>query len=633
MLHLLGDLKVVLTALRHHLLCCMGAVSRTVGARVLEGGIGILGSLLRGRNHYLAVPERQRTETEEPGTMKENGGSCTVEPAPCPCLLDGGKSTTRSLNSSRDPAWATNGTSTGTTGAAALASLRNRSNGAVGAWCSSPDCLASRREAAEKGSWGGGKVLVTGGAGYFGFRLGRNLADQGVKVILLDLFKPPWELPEGTVFFQSDIRDYEALLKVSEGVDCIFHTAAYGMSGPEQLKKELVESINVGGTNNVINVCSERGITRLIYTSTVNVAFAGKPIVDGDEDSVPCLPLEMHIDHYSRTKAIADQMVLAANGKTLKGGGVLRTCSLRPSGIYGPEERRHLHRVMVNVERRLFSFSFGNPRAQMNWVHVDNLVAAHLLAAEALTPERHSVAGGQAYFINDGVSVNIFEWFTPLFEKLGYSRPLIHLPVCLVYAAAVLMERVHLVLRPFVEIPLLFTRNEVAPHFHTPASPPTHAHFPHSFPPLSAVFMPHHQEYACHKRSVYCIIRGLSCGIDILAPDIEVSGDVMDVTLGELCPAFSAILSLVFGFSNKSSASGYVILVRNIAISHTFKIDKARRELGYCPKKYSLSEAVDHYLKNRRLDSAHSGPLFSQVFFLVMLLMIGLFAFFICSGG
>lgn len=40
-------------------------------------------------------------------------------------------------------------------------------------------------------------------------------------------------------------------------------------------------------------VCTERGISRLVYTSTVNVAFAGRPIEDGDENSVPCVPLDM----------------------------------------------------------------------------------------------------------------------------------------------------------------------------------------------------------------------------------------------------------------------------------------------------------------------------------------------------
>uniref|UniRef100_A0A8C8D1A8 3-beta hydroxysteroid dehydrogenase/isomerase domain-containing protein n=1 Tax=Oncorhynchus tshawytscha TaxID=74940 RepID=A0A8C8D1A8_ONCTS len=257
------------------------------------------------------------------------------------------------------------------------------------------------------------RVLVTGGAGYFGLRLGRALVSQGVSVVLLDLHKPQWDTPDGTVFHQSDIRDYDSLYKICEGVDCIFHTASYGMSGPEQLRKEQVESVNVGGTNNVINVCVEKGITRLVYTSTINVTFAGKPIEEGDEDSLPCVPLDMVITHFSLFNAII----------FFKGGGLLRTCVLRPSGIYGPEERRHLHRVMVsvNVERRLFSFSFGNRQAKMNWVHVDNLVLAHILAAESLTPKRNCVASGQAYFINDGESVNLFEWLTPLVSNSIYS--------------------------------------------------------------------------------------------------------------------------------------------------------------------------------------------------------------------
>ncbi|KAI4896398.1 hypothetical protein NFI96_017128 [Prochilodus magdalenae] len=390
--------------------------------------------------------------------MKEKGSSCQVEQLPCACLLESatnGHHTQTRTRSSWTPG----------------APVRHRTNGAVGAWCSSPECRSSSRlEGPEQPRRRGGKALVTGGAGFFGFRLGRALARQGTSVLLLDLHKPAWDIPDGAVFLQGDVRDYDTLYKICAGVDCIFHTASYGMSGPEQLRKELVESVNVGGTNNVINVCCERGISRLIYTSTVNVAFAGRPIEDGDEDSVPCVPLHQHIDHYSRTKAIADRMVLAANGRSLKGGGLLRTCSLRPSGIYGPEERRHLHRVMVNVERRLFSFSFGDPNARMNWVHVDNLVMAHLLAAEGLTPEKGCVANGQAYFINDGESVNVFEWLTPLFERLGYSRPLIRLPVSLVYSAAVLMERLHVALRPIVEIPLLLTRNEVStpfPFFHS----------------------------------------------------------------------------------------------------------------------------------------------------------------------
>uniref|UniRef100_A0A667XNR9 Short chain dehydrogenase/reductase family 42E, member 2 n=1 Tax=Myripristis murdjan TaxID=586833 RepID=A0A667XNR9_9TELE len=297
-----------------------------------------------------------------------------------------------------------------------------------------------------------GKMLVTGGGGYFGFKLGRALASQGLSVILLDLHKPTWDTPDGAAFYQCDIRDYSSLYKVCDGVECIFHTASYGMSGPEQVLL-ITPVFDLTWNDNVLfllccvicvlSVCKERGIPKLVYTSTINVVFAGKPIEDGDEDSVPCVSLDMVSTYIVKTLSCRNEVRGMAHGS----GVLLRTCVLRPGGIYGPDERRHLHRV--NVERRLFSFSFGDPEARMNWVHVDNLVLAHTLAAEALTSKRHCVSG-QAYFINDGESVNLFEWLTPLFENLGYSRPLMHLPVSLVYMA---------------EIPLLFTRNEVNRHY------------------------------------------------------------------------------------------------------------------------------------------------------------------------
>ncbi|XP_055221462.2 putative short-chain dehydrogenase/reductase family 42E member 2 [Gorilla gorilla gorilla] len=305
------------------------------------------------------------------------------------------------------------------------------------------------------------KVLVTGGGGYLGFSLGSHLAKSGTSVILLDRRRPQWELSPETKFIQADVRDEEALYRAFEGVDCIFHVASYGMSGAEKLQKEQIESINVGGTKLVIDVCVRRRVPRLIYTSTVNVAFGGKPIEQGDEDSVPYFPLDEHVDHYSRTKAIADQLTLMANGTPLPGGGTLRTCVLRPPGIYGPEEQRHLPRVAGHIKKRLFMFRFGDRKARMNWVHIHNLVQAHVLAAEALTTAKGYVASGQAYYINDGESVNLFEWMAPLFEKLGYSQPWIQVPTCWVYLTAAVMERLHLALRPICSLPPLLTRSEV----------------------------------------------------------------------------------------------------------------------------------------------------------------------------
>uniref|UniRef100_A0A8I5KWA0 Short chain dehydrogenase/reductase family 42E, member 2 n=1 Tax=Homo sapiens TaxID=9606 RepID=A0A8I5KWA0_HUMAN len=276
------------------------------------------------------------------------------------------------------------------------------------------------------------KVLVTGGGGYLGFSLGSHLAKSGTSVILLDRRRPQWELSPETKFIQADVRDEEALYRAFEGVDCVFHVASYGMSGAEK-----------------------------------------------------------HVDHYSRTKAIADQLTLMANGMPLPGGGTLRTCVLRPPGIYGPEEQRHLPRVAGHIKKRLFMFRFGDHKARMNWVHVHNLVQAHVLAAEALTTAKGYVASGQAYYINDGESVNLFEWMAPLFEKLGYSQPWIQVPTSWVYLTAAVMERLHLALRPICSLPPLLTRSEVsglllwdlgpAPHPSLPTSP-HHPHCCHSLP-------------------------------------------------------------------------------------------------------------------------------------------------------
>lgn len=115
--------------------------------------------------------------------MKENRSLCQVEQLSCACLLDCHRQThTRS---------------------AAGAPIRHRANGAVGALCNSPNCVvAARLEGSEPRRHGAGRVLVTGGAGYFGFRLGRALAGQGATVLLLDLHKPPWDIPDGAVFQQ-----------------------------------------------------------------------------------------------------------------------------------------------------------------------------------------------------------------------------------------------------------------------------------------------------------------------------------------------------------------------------------------------------------------------------------------------
>ncbi|KAM3624770.1 uncharacterized protein V6R79_001364 [Siganus canaliculatus] len=305
--------------------------------------------------------------------------------------------------------------------------------------------------------------LITGGCGYFGHRLACSLHAKGAKVILFDTIPPKQEVPDDIVSVQGDIREYADVVKAITiaAVDCVFHIASYGMSGREQLNRQLIEAVNVQGTQNILKACVEHGVPRLVYTSTFNVVFGGQVIENGDE-SLPYLPLDLHPDHYSRTKSMAEMAVLKANGTMLKdGSGVLRSCALRPAGIYGPGEQRHLPRIVGYIEKGIFRFIYGEPSSLVEFVHVDNLVSAHELAADALTSKQQHRSAGQAYFISDGRPVNNFEFFRPLVEGLGYPFPKLRLPISLIYFFAFLTEMIHHVIGPFYNFQPLLTRTEV----------------------------------------------------------------------------------------------------------------------------------------------------------------------------
>ena len=129
--------------------------------------------------------------------------------------------------------------------------------------------------------------------------------------------------------------------------------------------------INVKGAQETINASLKANVTKLIYTSTYNVVFGGEEIANGDE-RWPYFPQERHTDLYSGSKATAEQIVLAANGKATASGRTLITSVIRPAAIYGENEQRHFPRIIKHIDSGIFVFRIG--QATVDWVHVENLV-------------------------------------------------------------------------------------------------------------------------------------------------------------------------------------------------------------------------------------------------------------------
>ncbi|KAK3859490.1 hypothetical protein Pcinc_034402 [Petrolisthes cinctipes] len=207
------------------------------------------------------------------------------------------------------------------------------------------------------------RVVVTGGGGYVGYHVGWVLSKGGHHVTLLDLTPPDpeWQVTAPLAlhdaltkgFWGKEVVSAGPLEYVKGSVTCpgdldtafkgatgVIHTASCGVSGRQQLSPHdaLVEEINVGGTREVIAAALRAQVRALVYTSTYNVVFGGEEIQGGDE-TMPTYPLHAHTDHYSRTKTVAEMLVLMADGKSSPRHHTSITChasSLTPAPVSPP---------------------------------------------------------------------------------------------------------------------------------------------------------------------------------------------------------------------------------------------------------------------------------------------------------
>jgi 3beta-hydroxy-delta5-steroid dehydrogenase/steroid delta-isomerase len=267
-----------------------------------------------------------------------------------------------------------------------------------------------------------GPCLVTGAAGFLGRNLVRALLERRHRVRGL-VHQTPLQLEhEALECVRGDVRDRDAMSHACEGIETVFHTAAHiGLLGGRavtQAYKKPAYEINVVGTGNLLSACQEGGVARLVYTSSVDVCFDGSPIENMDH-TTPYAERPKSI--YAETKIAAERQVLEANGK----GGLL-TCAVRADGIYGPEENLLLDPLVTALARGQLKAVIGAAETLQDNTYIENLVHGELLAAQHLVPG--GSACGKAYFISDYEPQNVFEFFRPLIEALGFEMPRRRLP-------------------------------------------------------------------------------------------------------------------------------------------------------------------------------------------------------------
>ena len=268
------------------------------------------------------------------------------------------------------------------------------------------------------------KILVTGGGGFLGSSICRQLHSQGHEVIAFQRSAASHLEALDVHIVRGDITDRSDLLKASTDCDAIIHTA--GRAGVWGNPAEY-QKINVEGTANVIRTCRDLSIPNLVHTSSPSVVHSGGDIENGNES----LPIAKHFTSpYPASKALAEKLVLASN---LDG---LQTVALRPHLIWGPGDPHILPRLANKA--RGGKLALPGPDKVIDTIFVENAAQAHVLALRELQGKAR--CSGKPYFITNNEPLPQGEIIQKLLAAIGINVKIRSVPTVIARAVGTVCE-------------------------------------------------------------------------------------------------------------------------------------------------------------------------------------------------
>jgi nucleoside-diphosphate-sugar epimerase len=258
------------------------------------------------------------------------------------------------------------------------------------------------------------KILVTGGGGFLGSAIVRQLVVRGDRVTTLSRSSYAGLESLDVRQVRGDISDANAVTLACRGMDMVIHTAA--KPGVWGAYDEYYRP-NVMGTENIIAACRHHQIPVLVHTSSPSVVFTGGDM-EGVDETVP-YP-ETFPTHYTRTKAMAEKAVVAAARQ-----GEIKAVVLRPHLIWGPGDPHLVPRV-------------GNRKNLVDTIYIEDAAAAHIMAADRLA--ENPALSGRIYFISQDEPIPMWDMINGILEAGGLPPITRTLPAGVVWGVGAALE-------------------------------------------------------------------------------------------------------------------------------------------------------------------------------------------------
>ena len=256
-------------------------------------------------------------------------------------------------------------------------------------------------------------ILVTGGAGFIGSHIVHALIKRGDHVRVIDNLstgrvenlsgrRGPLEIVEG------DICNTTIVTQAMRGIDYVFHQAAFVSVPKSMVDPQLCFDVNVQGTLNIFNAANNAGVQRVVLASSTAVY--------GDSQAMPLIEetATRPLSPYAASKNVIE--IYAGLYTRFPGIPVI---SLRYFNVYGPRQSPYSDyaaAIPIFIRRLLDKKApivYGNGHQSRDFIYVDDVVQANLLAAEATS------AAGEVFNVCTGKETSIID----LLESLSDIIP------------------------------------------------------------------------------------------------------------------------------------------------------------------------------------------------------------------